>query len=1078
MPDTMPVRTKSAFNAALMERFWILESDFLAGVGQVPPGLDARRNQLLLSAVLFGGLLNPADWPRWLRTLMGKVRNLPAGGRLDPDETRAVYIAASEGAKGRIWFADPVTGTLLGQPLLATVGGTNEVLPANNDFSRLLRLPETSLFAELKAWVLPAAKVKMTLSWPPLVVEHCTGGLSSQSLGHQRWEQLDRAVPALQRPAPLETMRRMPAAREPRQVDWTRMADRGCHFLRKAISDAIDVYRMAEEPTLRLERDALQARLTSSRENDIYFRPLRIESAAESEECLGSRIHDWFLQHCPGEPLPRDRKPRYLRAGTLLDYVFALGLKVDWSDIWDLLPEQITAGMVQEKLYAVIRARPEAYGMAKRLFSFLGLGTLAMPPDVAGAQRQTRIKGQILTGTEYHATLQQLHDAAGGRGVHWLATVLMFRCGLRPRELVALEVGHLTVVGDIVELKVEATPYVALKTRYSRRVVPLHALLAPGELAELLKWRAARIRECHEHVRNVRLLFGTTYHPSDYEYLFDPIEDALRRASGDTVPTERERKTAAYVFSRCSILRHSFVSYALASLLFPRDADGFQLPRGITPDLVSLQRRHRLERALLAEGHLGLSSVEALRQLTGHKSFRRTLGTYTHLMDLVSGLYAWRKSSEPALPADVVSKLTGGASRPEALIRTASARNALEHEAIGKAVDTLRAGGQVLTALPARSRRPRGKTVPPWTPTGNAFLSQIRESPEIHAGEASQELPEWHSDDLTDWRTCDLVVQMASRGIPARLIADEVGVRREVIKRLTGRYHQLLSLRRRSTATSQGQLRQAILLEGGDNLLNSFNAEDGCWYGPVKRLPSGRHDQIDVIWRQLMRQRAKPDALAYLRGFLARHRDGRIQVGDRGKKGLCEIRDWLNAVLRGAVPLFYSFRINTYPPRSSEKQAVHELTFGARREKIDRAGNAPPPKRKPGWSSDPPWTFASTLLHLMLLAEAAAPGALPEVLTRWRTARYEVPNIRNHIEKSKRKAAYKRRIIREAKEKAEAEATRLKKKAETDAAVLTSNREYHRRLESEKHARVTPLPRDPETRKPILKLVTPKPPGG
>ena len=135
-------------------------------------------------------------------------------------------------------------------------------------------------------------------------------------------------------------------------------------------------------------------------------------------------------------------------------------------------------------------------------------------------------------------------------------------------------------------------------------------------------------------------------------------EHAIRKVAGQKPASPEERKTPSYIFARCSILRHSFVSYAVGTMMYPRDDGGFQMPPGITPDLVSLARRERLERALLSEGHLGLSSLEAVRQMTGHARYTRTIGTYTHVMDLVAGAYAWRRSFEPALPATALSQLT------------------------------------------------------------------------------------------------------------------------------------------------------------------------------------------------------------------------------------------------------------------------------------------------------------------------------------------------------------------------------------------------------------------------------------
>lgn len=960
MPQKVKAQPSLAFDATLMERFWTLENDFLSAFGHTEADLRIRCNRLLLCAVLFGGLLDPETWPHWIRLVKDKLCLLPDGGRLDALQTRALIISPP----GTKWFADPMTQNLLGRAVRVKKSSpvADCLTPKDSDYARIICMPAEACIEELKSWVLPAAKIKVSLFWPPLVVEHCTGALRSTSLSEIHWSQLDENEQEARQLKPvgiLETIRTELPSQGTAERKYYWFQDKGFHFIRVAVQKAIEQYAASDDPTLALEREALRKALEANLNQHMRFNNEQ-EDATHND--LGWWVHQWFLQYCPDRPLTEGQRPRYQRARTLFDHVFTFGLSVDWSDMWWEPLVHVPPAVIEEKLHAAVRIRPEGFGAARRLYSFLGFGTLSRPPGLRAEQRAANIKSQVLSRPQFEAVLTQLHDQRGERGAHWLAAMLMFRCGLRPREIVGVEIDHITLVGDIVELKVAATPYVALKNKTSGRVLPLHALLSADELAELLKWRAGRIRDCGGKRKHARLLFATIYNPSDYGYLCDPIESAIRIACGQPIPTDGEKTSAAYIFSRCSVLRHSFVSYAVATMLFPRDDGGFQLPSGLTPDLVSLDRRERLESVLLSEGHLGLSSLEAVRQLTGHAKFQRTIGTYTHLMDLVAGAYCWRRSCEPSLPAEVLCQLAQDKHKADTLSHYARKESAAEQSAEAAAIQALHNEQEVVHLLPSRARRPRGKTFPSWMPQGNAFLSQLRSTPPAAPMARTFELPEWRRDDVTDWRTLDQIVQMASRGIPARLIADEIGVRLVHVERLACRYHRLLSLRRRATARGTGRPRHAILLEKPEASVGAFDAENACWYVPLKQLSSSQQQGIDEFWRKLQGLRQKSAQLSLMHTFLRKHQDGRIQAKN--------LRDEVARELRDRPPVTDIWDLDDWncgrkaikKTRSTSKRKVP----GRRREKTIRNENT--------------WPASAVLVYLLLLAEAASPEELPNAL--------------------------------------------------------------------------------------------------
>lgn len=1014
-----------AFDATLMERFWTLENDFLADLGRTERDLSVTRNRLLLSAVLFGGLLDAEIWPDWIRSVMGHLRSLAPGERLDARLAQAVFVSA----KGRNWFADPITQNLLGRQVeTKSRGAIGSGIGQGSDYARIIQLEETALTTEFENWVLPAAKIKMALLWPPVVVEHCVGSLRSASLSREAWSELSKLDVKPRRPmlAPDELRRRAPPMPTKGHNRYWWFEDIGFHFIRKAIEKAIDSYSSSEDPTLSYERSELNFTISESLSQHM----LRMQEHKDRyQNTIGWWIHQWFLDHCPEKPLQEKYKPKYKRASTLLDHAYVLGLSVKWSDLWYQSHLYTTPEQIETKLHSVLERRPDGFGIAKRLFSYLGYGNLSRPEGLKTPHRVANVKSQILSRPQFQALLSQIEHGTGQRETHWFAALLMFRCGLRPREVVALEIDHIIIADEIVELTVAATPYVNLKNKTSGRVVPLHALLSADELAELLKWRALRIRDSGNERKHARLLFETVYHPSDYPFLCDPIEKAIRIACGQPSPSAEEQKSAAYIFSRCSVLRHSFVSYAIATMLFPRDAHDFELPAGITSDLVSLARRERLERALLNDGHLGLSTLEAVRQLTGHSRFQRTIGTYTHLMDLVAAAYCWRQSCEPSLPAEVLCQLAPDKPKAETLSHYARKESSAEQSAIATAVEALQNEQEVINLVLPRARRPRGKTFPAWMPQGNAFLSQLRSKSPPYAKERIPAIPEWRRDEVADYYSLNQIVQMASRGVPARLIADELGVRIVHVERLARRFHQLLSLKRRTTARGTGLPRHTLILETPDAVISDFDAENSCWYQPLKQPSSSHQNELRQFWDKLQNLRQQPAELAIIRTFLRKHQDGAIHTKN--------VKDEVARKLRAKPP-----KVKT--------EGIGSLQRG--RPGHDRTKIRP--ERKPKTMRKAAvWPTNALLVYLLLLAEAGSSDDVPEVLVK-------APAKSLGIDVSAKIAAFREAKNRKIQE-AEAEKLKLEREAEEAQRLLkvkVNKTRLSRRKENwEKQLRGEPL---------------------
>lgn len=99
-----------------------------------------------------------------------------------------------------------------------------------------------------------------------------------------------------------------------------------------------------------------------------------------------------------------------------------------------------------------------------------------------------------------------------------ICAVLMFRAGVRPYELSGLLLTDLTMRCnenndvEFAELLITANAHLKRKTRLSRRVIPLDVLLEPDELKLLREWQSLRLVEVGGHSAET-LLFGLS--PAD-----------------------------------------------------------------------------------------------------------------------------------------------------------------------------------------------------------------------------------------------------------------------------------------------------------------------------------------------------------------------------------------------------------------------------------------------------------------------------------------------------------------------------------------------------------------------------------
>jgi integrase len=882
-----------------MPRYWELENQVLATLHLVAVEEIAIR-QALLSAIMFGGLLNPMDWVGWLKSVT-------ATGLL-PNPVAIFFVSSGDRHMRRRWVADPLTAAILerfvvSRRVRSSKKKGKELFAAYPALAILMAMERDEFTAELQNWVLPGAQFKFTLQCPPILVAYATGSIRAHSLSPQWWGQKRTGAKTLTEAEKTEQFRMVVQSlleKIPAQLARdVPLIDKRFHHLRAPAMAAEPEGSTDQLSKLRVQRKRMKEKYAETLEWRANQKKVDLSNS------LGTKMTRWFYEFCPKAPSATGRTSRYaVGPGTMRKYAEFLGHKdyeEDWSRLWKQPVAQVYETTLVEILTNLINMEEEgdrgyAHSIANRLYGYLGGRELMRPPDVYFEKRQDNVRAHILTASQFSAMLKLLDGHPGSdaeKAACRLAAVLMFRTGLRGREAINLTVDNIDVMGDVVELRVFPSEYVKLKTPMSKRTLPLHVLLEPNELADLLRHRAHKARISRGQHQFVRMFFDEPLRNADYARLLEPIETALRLACDLARPKDAERKPS-YIFSRCSSLRHSFVSYAMATMLLPRDPGAFALPAQIAPELVSLARRDQLEKALLAPGHLGLSAVQALRQLVGHASYRRTIMTYSHLLDVVLAAHCARRSVEPALPVMVTMALAEQLHKPGKFSVSALTRQAHDwtkgEQAVARAAeDSLIAGVPPELHVLPRQRRRDGAGVKPWEVAGNSFWSQALTpaKPEKPKPKPKPKLGEWRDASIGDWQTMDAILQLASRGVPVSIIADEVGVRADVCRQLMDRFHTIMTMKKSTRhggpvgpGVKDGQLRQALVISGLVKVQGLFNRdlEDGSWDAPVNPIPFELNAEIDKVWARLATALKTGPSRGRLHTFLSGHDNGKRRL--------------------------------------------------------------------------------------------------------------------------------------------------------------------------------------------------------
>jgi site-specific recombinase XerD len=558
-----------------------------------------RLGEILWSAVRHGGLLDERDWQRWAVGVQHGVAIC--------DSVLSVELSGSDCIPAGRWVADPLTAILItrwhrdgltlsdGTEARGCLAAFMSTLGSGvDDFQATSRL----------AW---------QLRLPGLLLAYACGNVPAVSLARSTWERIvyGPTVPdePVEQAEPAEMVEPRPDA-----VWW--------------LKEELAALKAAEkQPLLTRGRKAARARKADAARS--------IEELAPVNGPVRSALREWtmhVLRHEASGRVSKGYAPRTAR-----DYLRALG---DVFQDYDDCPLTVEARSLEHHVLGAIanlRGRSQIDAVkAVQSFQRFANARREQPIELELSEfRQDPIVPADLVLPEAYELARM---ALAGAGESDLAAmlVLMFRSGLRLDEVVALRVGDVCTHGDRVELVVEANDERALKTKTSRRILPLDVLLDRAELDELLE--RVRSRKAMSVPDVEAWLFGPALAVSP------PAARAVGRQLDDCLSVAVGSNRASHYH-----LRHSFASFLLATLLLPQDVDEPTIPARLSP-VLSPARFRRVADRLLGDQRLGASSLHAVSQLLGHTGPGTTIRHYCHLLELSLALHCSRPSA--SMPID------------------------------------------------------------------------------------------------------------------------------------------------------------------------------------------------------------------------------------------------------------------------------------------------------------------------------------------------------------------------------------------------------------------------------------------
>lgn len=808
----------------------------------IPGTIEGWLGQILTSAVIHGGLVAPQAWGSWLTRVQSRQFQIQGPPYI-------VFRLRNEKGRSaqRRWFADPLTAALLRRWKKAALGGDGQLPPPEaliHDYCRTSGADVGEEAAAFMGWFRAAAALRLRLRVPGVLADYAAGIQHSTAVPQPVWKNL------------LSTHDPEIFASEPAAAHISN--------LKVDLSPAKRYWRYKRlqgpiAPLLNhLSLSAAKGGLNRREEAKLV--------RAKVKELLGTRTPSGLLDRAPrtvreavynlfgllsysGRRKGEVRLNR-VRLSTQLSYLGALA-RYDWMGCWTRRFEDAPPDLMHPIFEAVVRAAPKdregtARSIARKLDEYICHHWKNLEPWPNRGQWPDTSGGvaEILSGAQFNCALRlidELRVEPRHRQMIRLAAILMFRAGIRGREVRHLRIGDLDHHAGLIELTVRLNDDVTLKSLSSYRRLPLDILLEKEERDELVAWHRRRIVETRGDM--TRLLFpagdsdACAEEPCTDAALLHPIEHILAVILRAADPDARIRRRP---YALGTTLRHSFCSYLLATLLLPEDQGGLALPEGIGPELVSLDRKRRVSKRLLGQGRLGQSATHAVSTLMGHAHISRLLGRYAHLLDWSLAAYLHRRSAQIPLQPAVLRALVTPSPSLENIRKRTRRRLAAESQFPAQLPRLDHEGRFLAIVPPARARRTKGRPRAGDQIGGSCFLDHFVE-PAFPGGPAYQPwLPPRESlPDIENVDVAEAIIALAARGVALARIAELVGISLESLLAFITRAGAVATLTAGPTSPSSqtplqtSAFRPALMTAG--------------WLRPDQRVPAAMKKTFDTV---------------------------------------------------------------------------------------------------------------------------------------------------------------------------------------------------------------------------------------
>ena len=652
---------------------YAVEKAFLESLKQPPPTPNARIGQLLLSAMLFGGLVRNKLLTAWVQALPGVqcdgnvlwvdmvTRSTISDGDRRTKEKAGSFKPGRRGVKDswdirRRWLADPLTHALIIRwlkkyPEDNHIVHTVEPAVAIRHYLAMI-LPQDKKTLDLEAkMLLSGSATRLGLQVPAFLQAYAEGRVKSVSLPTPVLNRLltgkcvqlpDQSSVRAETPHPIDARLSLCVSTNPAPpVHQEIMLN---EVRRKILPFNAKLKRVSSE-----SRAELQSYLDSHH-----------EEMCQTLSCLVLWCID-LLTAYQRQELIRGRVKGKLRASSVRAYLSTIGkrlisvagrmniLELDGDELHDLYAEVIES-------CPTIKSKHTAGARIYSFHQFLMIRLGAPQVDFSDLSRSTgpvemAVDANLISLYSFDQIKKVLCPsylaASRLRKMSLLITIIAFRCGLRKSEALKLRLMDLQGLIEP-ELLVRNNQYAYVKSNESIRRIPLAPLLEAEELKLILDWRKMREFEERES-HSPSLLFCLEYKPMDVlvcKDVFTSIMQAVHQVTGDN----------NLVFHH---FRHSFATWLLLRLLKNVPDSTRQRLYFLQHPLFSPEARNKLRSALLGNQQLGRKALYATAQLCGHASPEVTLLHYVHLCDILLQTELSLPDNQPHLDASTIMALTG-----------------------------------------------------------------------------------------------------------------------------------------------------------------------------------------------------------------------------------------------------------------------------------------------------------------------------------------------------------------------------------------------------------------------------------